>query len=54
MIRAKGKATMDKAAYDDFQAVHERGGLLKPEQPGNVLAKFVADPLPELSGAFLA
>lgn len=54
LIRAKGKTSMDKDQYQSFQDVHEEGGLLKPSQPGNVLAKFVADPVPELSGKFLA
>ncbi|KAL2210066.1 NAD(P)-binding protein [Sarocladium strictum] len=53
-IRAKGGASMDKDQYQNFKDVHEEGGLLKPSQPGNVLAKFVADPLHELSGEFLA
>ena len=53
-IRANGQASMDPAEYQSFITVHEEGGLLKPSQPGNVMAKFVADPLHELSGQFLA
>lgn len=41
---------MDKAQYDTFIEAFEQGKLLKPEQPGNVIAKFVATPNRELSG----
>ncbi|KFA73481.1 hypothetical protein S40288_08194 [Stachybotrys chartarum IBT 40288] len=53
LIRSSGKDTMDKAQYDNFVEVFEQGKLLKPEQPGNVIAKFAADPTKDLSGKFL-
>ncbi|KAM5367585.1 hypothetical protein ACJZ2D_009953 [Fusarium nematophilum] len=52
VLRSQGKDTMDKAQYDTFAEAKEKGTLLKPEQPGHVMAKFVADPLKDLSGKF--
>lgn len=49
-IRSSGQQSMDKAQYDTFIEAFEQGKLLKPEQPGNVIAKFVATPNRELSG----
>ncbi|CAG7565018.1 unnamed protein product [Fusarium equiseti] len=50
VIRSGGKESMNKAQYDSFVDAKEKGILLKPEQPGHVMARFVADPLKELSG----
>jgi NAD(P)-dependent dehydrogenase (short-subunit alcohol dehydrogenase family) len=50
ILRAQGKDTMAKAQYDTFVEAFEQGTLLKPEQPGNVIAGFVAEPSKELSG----
>lgn len=36
-----------------FQSLHKEGGLLKPEQPGNVMARLVLNAPKELSGKFL-
>lgn len=44
---------MSQAQYDNFVEAFETGILLKPEQPGNVIADFVARPSKELSGKFL-
>ncbi|KAF4995319.1 hypothetical protein FGRMN_5218 [Fusarium graminum] len=54
VIRSGGKESMNKAQYDSFVDAKEQGILLKPEQPGHVMAKFVADPLKELSGKFFS
>lgn len=54
LIRDTGSDTMDKAVYDSFVQAKETGILLKPEQPGNVIARFVASPSKELSGKFTA
>ncbi|CAJ0548874.1 Ff.00g024870.m01.CDS01 [Fusarium sp. VM40] len=54
VIRAEGKESMNKAQYDSFVDAKEQGILLKPEQPGHVMAKFVADPLKDLSGKFFS
>ncbi|KND87766.1 putative oxidoreductase [Tolypocladium ophioglossoides CBS 100239] len=53
VLRASGKDTMNKAQYDTFVEAFEQGKLLKPEQPGHVVAKFVAGPQKDLSGQCL-
>ncbi|PHH74820.1 hypothetical protein CDD82_4748 [Ophiocordyceps australis] len=53
LIRKSGADSMDKAQYDNFVEVFQNGGLLKPEKPGNVIAKLVAQPSKALSGTFL-
>ncbi|KAF4122857.1 Short-chain dehydrogenase [Geosmithia morbida] len=52
-IRAQGKERMDKAQYENFVEAFTTGILLKPEQPGYVVADLVAKPAKELSGKFL-
>jgi NAD(P)-dependent dehydrogenase (short-subunit alcohol dehydrogenase family) len=52
-IRSTGQESMDKAQYDTFVTAFEQGSLLKPEQPGRVIAKLVASPQKSLSGQFL-
>ncbi|KHO01296.1 short-chain dehydrogenase [Metarhizium album ARSEF 1941] len=49
-VRSSGLQSMDKAQYDTFVQAFEQGKLLKPHQPGNVIARFVASPKRELSG----
>lgn len=44
---------MDEKQYQSFVDAFQQGTLLKPEQPGTVMAKFVADPSHELSGQYL-
>lgn len=53
VVRSAGKDVMDKAQYDNFVDAYRQGNLLKPEQPGHVIAKFVAQPRKDLSGNFL-
>ena len=53
VLRASGKDTMNKAQYDSFVDAFEQGKLLKPEQPGHVVAKFVMGPQKNLSGQCL-
>lgn len=50
VLRSQGKESMSKAVYDSFVDAYENGTLLKPEQPGNVIAGFAAEPSKELSG----
>ncbi|KAF4471223.1 corticosteroid 11-beta-dehydrogenase [Fusarium albosuccineum] len=52
VLRSEGRDTMDKAQYETFAEAKDKGTLLRPEQPGHVMAKFVADPLRDLSGKF--
>lgn len=49
-IRSFGKDSMDKSQHDNFIQAFEQGQLLKPEQPGHVIARFVAEPDKTLSG----
>lgn len=49
----KGQSSMSKEQYENFVEAFESGKLLKPEQPGNVIANIVAEPLKELSGKFV-
>ncbi|KAG6038835.1 hypothetical protein E4U41_003596 [Claviceps citrina] len=49
-IRSSARDSMDEAQFNDFVGAFERGQLLKPEKPGNVMARFVADPDKKLSG----
>ncbi|KFH47442.1 putative oxidoreductase C30D10.05c-like protein [Hapsidospora chrysogenum ATCC 11550] len=53
-IRSEGKDIMDEAQYKSFVDAFNQGVLLKPEQPGNVIAGLVAEPAKELSGKFLS
>lgn len=52
-LRSEGKDSMDKAQYDTFVRDFEQGTLLKPSQPGNVMAKFLVNPQKDLSGKFI-
>jgi len=52
-LRATGKGSMSQAQYDSFVDAFNTGGLLKPEQPGNVIADFLARPSKDLSGKSL-
>lgn len=53
-IRATGKDVMDAAVYQTFVDAFNADSLLKPEQPGNVIARVVSNPSKELSGKFMA
>lgn len=44
---------MDREDADKFRGLHESGSLLRPEQPGNVMARLVLGVEKELSGKFL-
>ncbi|KAH6605315.1 hypothetical protein Trco_007022 [Trichoderma cornu-damae] len=50
-LRLKGKDTMDEAQYQSFVDAFQQGTLVKPQQPGTVMARFVANPSHELSGS---
>jgi NAD(P)-dependent dehydrogenase (short-subunit alcohol dehydrogenase family) len=52
-IRDQGKASMNQSQHDNFVAAFETGELLKPEQPGSVIARLAVEPAKELSGRFL-
>jgi NAD(P)-dependent dehydrogenase (short-subunit alcohol dehydrogenase family) len=52
-IREEHSKRMDKKDADKFAGLYGRGELLKPEQPGNVIAKLVLNAPRELGGRFL-
>lgn len=51
-IREKHNTAMDEADAARFAELKKTGGLLKPEQPGHVMAKLVLDAPKELSVKF--
>ncbi|KAK4902702.1 hypothetical protein LTR27_000641 [Elasticomyces elasticus] len=53
-IREDHNTAMDEADAARFAELKKTGGLLKPEQPGHVMAKLVLDAPKELSGKFLS
>ena len=46
-------AKMEQNDTERFKTMRKEGKMLKPEQPGNVMAKLVLDAPAELSGEFL-
>ncbi|GKZ33139.1 hypothetical protein AbraIFM66950_002923 [Aspergillus brasiliensis] len=52
-IREDLATTMDRQFHSVFTSVHQAGGLLKPEQPGHVIAKLVIDAPKSLTGKYL-
>jgi NAD(P)-dependent dehydrogenase (short-subunit alcohol dehydrogenase family) len=44
---------MNPKDAEKFKGLHEEGKLLKPEQPGNVMARLVVEAEKGLSGKFL-
>ncbi|KAH9820930.1 putative dehydrogenase [Teratosphaeria destructans] len=52
-IREKHNTSMSEKDAAKFKELKETGGLLKPEQPGHVMAKLVVNAPKELSGKFL-
>ncbi|GAB1729634.1 hypothetical protein NU195Hw_g861t1 [Hortaea werneckii] len=53
-IREKHNTAMFEKDAARFKELKETGGLLKPEQPGHVMAKLVLNPPKELNGKFLS
>lgn len=51
-VRSHNKV-MDAQDAEKFKTLHETGKILKPEQPGNVMARLVLDAEKELNGKFL-
>lgn len=52
-IREIHHKAMDKENVEKFASLKSEGKLLKPEQPGHVLANLAIDAPNELSGKFL-
>ncbi|KAL4868996.1 hypothetical protein BDV12DRAFT_90324 [Aspergillus spectabilis] len=53
-LREDHATTLEPQVHSKFTTVHKDGKLLRPEQPGNVMAKLVLDAPKELSGKFLS
>ncbi len=49
----KNKSVMDPKDAEKFASLHTEKKLLKPEQPGNVMARLAVSANKELSGKFL-
>jgi NAD(P)-dependent dehydrogenase (short-subunit alcohol dehydrogenase family) len=52
-IRETHRAQMSATDAEKFAGLKKDGGLLKPEQPGHVIAKLAVEAGKELSGKFL-
>ncbi|KAL9584054.1 MAG: hypothetical protein Q9212_002353 [Teloschistes hypoglaucus] len=52
-IRDVHSASMDEKDVIKFKTAHEKGRLVKPDQPGHVIAKLVVSAPQRLSGQFL-
>ncbi|KAF6807757.1 short-chain dehydrogenase [Colletotrichum sojae] len=53
VIRDTGKGHMADKDHESFSSAFEKGELFRPEQPGNVMARFVSKPQHDLSGKFI-
>ncbi|TIA39874.1 NAD(P)-binding protein [Aureobasidium pullulans] len=53
-IRETHNTSMDAKDAAKFKELKETGGLLKPEQPGHVMAKLALDAPKDLNGKFLS
>lgn len=53
-IREKHKAAMSEQDATRFAGLKTAGELLRPEQPGNVMARLALEPPKELTGKFLS
>lgn len=52
-IREVHSALMDEKDVTKFRNLHQQGQLVKPEQPGRVIAKLAVGAQKQLSGQFL-
>lgn len=52
-LRDTHSSLMTEKEAAKFHNLYKEGGILKPEQPGNFMARLVLNPPKELSGEFL-
>lgn len=52
-LREVHSAVMAAKDNDKFLGLHQAGKLLRPDQPGLVMARMVLDPPKELSGKYV-
>ncbi|WQF83017.1 Putative short-chain dehydrogenase/reductase SDR, NAD(P)-binding domain superfamily [Colletotrichum destructivum] len=53
VIRDAGGGHMAEKDHSSFVSAFDKGELFKPEQPGNIMARFVVNPEHNLSGKFI-
>ncbi|KAK1990499.1 short-chain dehydrogenase [Colletotrichum falcatum] len=53
LIREAGSGHMAAEDHASFVSAFDKGELFRPEQPGNVMARFVVRPQHDLSGKYL-
>lgn len=53
-LREDHATNLDAEMHSKFAGAHKDGKLVKPEQPGHVMAKLVLDAPKDLSGRFLS
>ena len=53
VLREEGKTVMAQKDYASFVEAFEGGQLFRPDEPGSVIARLVADPQPSLTGKHL-
>lgn len=53
-IREQHGYDMDATVHDKFVSNHKEGKLLKPEQPGHVMAELVMNVSNDLNGKFFS
>ena len=52
-LREVHSISMLEQDADRFHTLHKEGGLLRPEQPGQIMARMVLDAPTKLNGRFL-
>lgn len=52
-LRDKHLSVLDEADQEKFGSLKKEGKLLRPDQPGNVIARLALEASHELSGKFL-
>ena len=52
-LREVHSAVMAEKDNEKFLGLHQAGKLLRPDQPGHVMAKMALDPPKELSGKYV-
>ena len=53
VLKDQHYSKMDKDEVDRFVQMREQGNMLRPEQPGNVMARLALKPPDGISGEFL-
>ena len=54
VLRADGANSMSESSYQEFVQAHADGKLIKPEDPGHVIASLALNAPKDLSGQFVS